>query len=135
MKGSRTALKVISILILVFAVLMLIFSIVMFVGAAVINTSSLEGWAILAIVGAFILLVTGLIYLLIGILGIRGANNPKKIGPFFVFCIIGVILSLASLILSIVQNAFSATSLIGLIIVAVCLALAINIRKHARDLP
>lgn len=76
-------------------------------------------------------IVGGAINLLIGFLGLRGAKNPKKIGAFFVLCIIGLVLGVAGIVLNIVNGAFQWTNLISVVIVAVCTYLATAIKKQA----
>lgn len=76
-------------------------------------------------------IVGGVINLIIGLLGLRGAKNPRKAGAFFVLCIIGLVLSLISLGMGIAQGTFQWQSLIGILIIAVCTYLANAVKKQA----
>ena len=66
-------------------------------------------------------IVGGIVDLVIGLLGLRGAKNPRKVGPFFVLCIIGLVLGLVGLGMSLAQGTFDLWSLVSVVIVAVCL--------------
>ena len=126
---SQKALKVISIIMIVFAALTLLLGI----GGIV------TGGA-LGILGAgsgdagSAALVGGAINLAIGIFGLRGANDPRKIGAFYVLAIIG----LAFAVLSALGTFFGgsadggdiASALFGLVLPLVCVLLAYNIKKE-----
>lgn len=64
-------------------------------------------------------------------LGLRGAKNPRKVGPFFVLCIIGLVLGLVGLGMSLAQGTFDLWSLVSVVIVAVCLYLSAQVKKQA----
>ena len=126
---SQKALKVISIIMIVFAALTLLLGI----GGIV------TGGA-LGILGAgigdagFVILLGGAINLAIGIFGLRGANDPRKIGAFYALAIIG----LAFAVLSALGTFFGgsadggdiASALFGLVLPLVCVLLAYNIKKE-----
>ena len=126
---SQKALKVISIIMIVFAALTLLLGI----GGIV------TGGA-LGILGAgsgdagSAALLGGAINLAIGIFGLRGANDPRKIGAFYVLAIIG----LAFAVLSALGTFFGgsadggdiASALFGLVLPLVCVLLAYNIKKE-----
>lgn len=139
--SSQKALKVISIIMIVFAGLTLALSLLTFIGAGAIsymgvsdstNTTLLAG-GMMMILGIGIL-VGGGINLAIGIFGLRGANNPQKIGVFYVLSIIGVVWALINALATIAGSSMDASSLIsvicGLILPIVCLALAYSIKKE-----
>ena len=65
------------------------------------------------------------------LLGLRGAKNPRKVGPFFVLCIIGLVLGLVGLGMSLAQGTFDLWSLVSVVIVAVCLYLSAQVKKQA----
>ena len=82
----------------------------------------------------FIVVISALIDLLIGILGLRGAKDPAKIGPFSVFCIIGIVLNALSLIAGVAQGSDASTiisSIISLALVIWCYVLARKIKETA----
>ncbi len=82
---------------------------------------------------AVISIISGVVDLIIGILGVRGANNPDKIGPFFVIAIIGLVLAAIGVVFPLLTGSadFSSmpSTLVQLVILIVCVVLANNIRK------
>lgn len=139
MSGSQKALKVISILLLIWGILMLLLGVFLAAGSQVpgmsaesmdVNgtTMNLATAAIGIGVGT---IVAGVVYVVIALLGLRGAKNPRKAGAFFVLCIIGLVLSLISLGMGIAQGTFKWQSLIGMLIIAVCTYLANAVKKQA----
>ena len=52
-------------------------------------------------------------------------------GPFFVLCIIGLVLGLVGLGMSLAQGTFDLWSLVSVVIVAVCLYLSAQVKKQA----
>lgn len=117
--GYQKALKVISVIAVILAILVIIFGILLIISGGIIGaafqdptvaaevTSNYndQGTGISAqdavyltagfgVLGGIVVIIDGVISLIVGILGIRGANNPAKIGPFKVFAIIGLICSL-----------------------------------------
>ena len=87
-----------------------------------------------AAVAGFVILLGGAINLAIGIFGLRGANDPRKIGAFYALAIIG----LAFAVLSALGTFFGgsadggdiASALFGLVLPLVCVLLAYNIKKE-----
>ena len=71
-----------------------------------------------------------MINLIIGLLGLRGAKNSHKIGLFFVLCIIGLVLGIVGIVMNVMQGAFQWTSLVSVVIVAVCTFLAHSIQEE-----
>lgn len=137
MSGSQKALKVVSILLIIYAVVMAVFGIFMVATGSLLSgeTINVDGTAQAANVMAAALgggmIVGGVIDLIIGLLGLRGAKNPRKVGPFFVLCIIGLVLGLVSLGMSIAQGSFNPWSLVSLVIIVVCLYLSSQVKKQA----
>ena len=139
MSGSQKALKAISIVLLVWGVLMVFLGVFLAAGSQVPGLSAesidVDGTAMnmaTAAVGFGVrTIVAGVVYAIIALLGLRGAKNPRKVGVFFVLCIIGLVLSLIGLGLGIAQGAFQWQSLIGVLIIAVCTYLANVIKKQA----
>lgn len=73
---------------------------------------------------------TSIVYLIIGILGWRGAKHPSKIGPFFWLSIIGAVLGVLGLVMNLFDGtSIAAASVIQVILVLVCVYLAYTIRK------
>ena len=83
---------------------------------------------------SIIMIVFAALTLLLGIGGLRGANDPRKIGAFYVLAIIG----LAFAVLSALGTFFGgsadggdiASALFGLVLPLVCVLLAYNIKKE-----
>ena len=126
---SQKALKVISIIMIVFAALTLLLGI----GGIVTGGSAALVGGVAAVAG-FVILLGGAINLAIGIFGLRGANDPRKIGAFYALAIIG----LAFAVLSALGTFFGgsadggdiASALFGLVLPLVCVLLAYNIKKE-----
>lgn len=139
MSGSQKALKVISIVLLVWGVLMALLGVFLVAGSQVpglsaesmdVNGTTMNMATAAVGIGAGIIVV-GVVYAIIALLGLRGAKNPRKIGAFFILCIIGLVLGLVSLGMGVAQGTFQWQSLIGLVIIAVCAYLANVVKKQA----
>ena len=137
MSCSQKALKVVSVLLIIYAVVMTAFVIFLVAGGSFLagETIDVNGTAEAANVMAAALgggtIVGGIVDLVIGLLGLRGAKNPRKVGPFFVLCIIGLVLGLVGLGMSLAQGTFDLWSLVSVVIVAVCLYLSAQVKKQA----
>lgn len=146
--GSQKALLVISIINIVFAAIALLGGLaIMFGGAlvgAVDSTEAAEVLAgsgvtqselgILAGVGGLVIIFSGIIELILGILGVRAANDNQKIMPVWVLAIIELILSIVSLISIIAGGSFSAqglSSIFSLILAGLIMWIANNIKREA----
>lgn len=146
MSGSQKALKIISILVIVFAVLAILLGAVFFAAMTdpsfTSTTTDIEGtmWTggeMAAVVGGF-LVIAGVVDLIVGILGLRGAKNPAKIGAFYVIAWIGLVINAIELILTFVSMAQGTadastltSSFINLAFMVVCVWLARNIKQAA----
>lgn len=142
MSGSRKALKVLSIIMIVFSAIGIVMGLLLTTTLGLIgDTSNLAGTdltvaagsAVVATLG-IVLVITSIVYLVIAIFGLRGAKNPQKIGVFFVLSIIGAVFGAIGLIMNIVQGAEMTTilsSVVSLVIVCVFVWLANNIKKEA----
>lgn len=139
MSGSQRVLKIISILMIIWAIVQLLAGIFFIIGANLpdlqTQTISAEGTTMDMATASFALgvglIAAFVINLIIGLLGVRGAKNPHKIGLYFVLCIIGLVLGLISLGMSLAQGTFNWYSLISLALIAVCTVLASKIKKQA----
>lgn len=133
--SSQTALKVLSIIGIVVGAIIAVAGIVLTVGANGIALSqssySGAGVAVLGTIGGVILIVAGAFDIVVGAFGVRGANDPSKIGVFWVLCIIGIVLNALGLIMEATGSGISASSLIGTLFVVVLFILANNIKKQA----
>lgn len=133
--GSQTALKVLSIIGIVVGAIIAVLGIVLAVGANGIAMSqagsSDAGVAVQGTLGGVVLIVAGAFNVVIGAFGVRGANDPSKIGVFWMLCIIGIVFNAIGLILKATGSGISASSLIGTLFVVVLFILANNIKKQA----
>ena len=126
---SQKALKVISIIMIVFAALTLLLGIggIVTGGALGILGAGIGDAGSAALVGG-VAAVAGFVF------GLRGANDPRKIGAFYALAIIG----LAFAVLSALGTFFGgsadggdiASALFGLVLPLVCVLLAYNIKKE-----
>lgn len=146
--GSQKFLLVVSIISIVFGVFACLGAILTFMGSAVIGTAespelteSLAGSGytqgdvagMIGILGASLLLYA-ILDVLVGILGIRAANDNQKIMPVWVLAIIALVLEAIALILVIVGGDFSQnglTTIFSLLISALMFWVANNIKREA----
>ena len=133
--SSQKALKVLSIIGIVVGAIIAVFGILLTVGAngfAMSQASSSgAGVAVLGTIGGVVLIVAGAFDIVVGAFGVRGANDPSKIGVFWVLCIIGIVFNALGLIMEATSSGVSASSLIGTLFVVVLFILANNIKKQA----
>ncbi len=143
MTGSQKAIKVISIIVIVVAVLSIVAGLVTCAGGAAgvmagadapaDEQEQLALGAGLLFVLAGGALIGGVIDLVVGLLGLRGAKDPGKIMPFFVIAVIGAVfavLNLAGCFTSgQIDGASIASAAVQLVLMVVCVVLANNVRK------
>lgn len=143
MQSARTALKVISVIMIVLAILEIVSGALLTAGSGLpgMDTTLIANGGVEMSVGMGALafgivgIIGGLVYLIIGILGWRGAKNPAKIGPFFWLCIIGLVFAIVDIVMALMSGTTIApASIIEVIIIIICLALADNIRKNYRGI-
>lgn len=136
---SQKALKVISIIMIVLAGITLLLGVGGlatggFLGMAGLGASSGSAAMLggVAIVASLVIVVSGVIDLLIGIFGLRGANDPRKIGTFYVLAIIGLAFAVLSALGTVIGGDWSSmgSAIVGLILPGVCVLLAYNIKKE-----
>ena len=139
---SRKALKVNSIIMIIFASLGVISGLLLLIGGGALGASGIDAAddgvtaaGGLTMILGFGMLISSLFNLLIGIFGLRGANNPRKIGVFFVLAIIGVVFAALNVMGTLFGGSadFSTilSSLISFILPVVCVILANNIKKES----
>lgn len=96
------------------------------------KTSSQTALKVLSIIGIVVgAIIAGAFNVVVGVFGVRGANDPSKIGVFWVLCIIGIVFNALGLIMEATGSGISASSLIGTLFVVVLFILANNIKKQA----
>ena len=143
MTGSQKAIKVISIIVIVVAVISILIGLVTCAGGAAVigagsqasaadqETYALGAGLLLVISGTAV--IGGIIDLVVGLLGLRGAKNPDKIMPFFVIAIIGAVFAVLNLIGCFTAGQLDGTSIasavVQLALMVGCVILANNVRK------
>ena len=143
MTGSQKVIKVVSILVIIVAILSILLGLASCVGgfagvAASSGVSESEqetlalGAGLLFFLGGGAI-ISGVIDLIVGMLGVRGANNPEKIMPFFVISIIAVVFAVFNLIGCFTTGQMDATTIasavVQLVLMVVCVVLANNVRN------
>ena len=141
--GSQKVLLVLSIIEIIGGVLALITGAMAFLGAGAVLTdaATVAGTGVTQdeAAGIFVILsgvaiVEGIWSLLCGIFGVRAANDNQKIMIVWVFCLIGVIISVVGIIAAIVNGRFGSQvwSLLGtLVFSGIMFFIANNIKKEA----
>ena len=146
--GSQKVLLVISILSIIGAVLVLLSGLAMMMGGALFGSidsseaaSALAGTditqdeaGVIAGMLGIIVIFSGVVELIMGILGVRAANNSQKIMPVWVFAIIEVILCVIGLASTVADGTFSSqgvSTVISLVFAVLILWIANNIKKEA----
>lgn len=143
MTGPQKAIKVLSIIIVIVGILALIAGLTTCAGSAALVGAGAEASAadqdMYALgAGMFMVLaagaiITGILNLIIGICGIRGAKDPNKIMPFFVFTIIGLVIAAVGLISYLASGVNDPTTLVSnvveVVLMAVCVYLANEVKK------
>ena len=151
--GSQKALRIIVIVLIVFAIATLLISAAMLAlavaaiaggadlsaemsgvdASVVVNGESLPSGIALLLTLSVVLIFSAVLDLIVGILGLRGANNPQKIKPFFVLCVIGLVIEVIGIGGSIAQGTFSSigsSSVVELLIIGACTWLAYDIMRQ-----
>lgn len=133
MSGYRKALKVFSVIEIILAVLALLAALaslgVIALGPSLTSeTVSADGVTMtigqtFAMFGA-LMLVSGLIDLLVGLLGVRAANNPKKSGAYFVLAIIGFAFDVIELVLTVISMVQGTSNMRELIVALISAAVS-----------
>ena len=143
MTGSQKAIKVLSIIVIVVAILSILAGIITFTGgmanvmagadASTAEQQQLALGAGLLFVLAGGAIVSGVIDLVVGLLGLRGAKDPNKIMPFFVIAIIGAVFAVLNLVGCLASGQAGGTDIasavVQLVLMVVCVVLANNVRK------
>ena len=157
MSGSQRALKIMSIIIIVISIFMILGGLFAMAGGALLSMDDygnmsaisagldpgLYGGDVTMTVGeagvltmqlSILITVIGVVKLIVGIFGLRGANDSAKIGAFRTIAVIGVVLALVDLGYIVITGALGMISpalLINTILIIVCLGLSNTIKKEA----
>lgn len=144
--ASHKGLKVVSILLIVLAVISIIAGLVgTFGGGWVLGSADIgagatgdmtltedEATGILYLTAfAMVMLVSGIIDLVIGLLGLRASKNPAKTTAFLVLCVIGLLATVIGVIEGIVGGSFTVAQLVHPVLIALCLVWTVQWRKQA----
>lgn len=135
MSGSRKAIKVLAIIAIVAGALLAAVGLLMIVGSGTVSGKTIEyqGYSYLAStmsVGIGVAaILEAILYIFVGALGVRGANDPAKIGPFKIICYIDIVFNIISGVSMIVSGGsgiFEAvlncvfSSIIPIVLVVLC---------------
>ena len=141
MSKERKLLKIICFLYVLDAIACLIFGGLVLAGAGTLSASDV------AVVGGYEFplipwaaafgvwgIVSGVFYLIYAGAGIRGANTPRKIGPFRVMSLIAVIFAVVGMLLGVAMDGVSAQSVtyvVSIVFAIACLVLSGKIKEQA----
>lgn len=141
MSKERKLLKVICFLYVLDAIACLAFGGLVLAGAGTLSASDV------AIVGGYEFpllpwaaafgvwgIISGIFYLIFAGAGIRGANTPRKIGPFRVMSLIAVIFAVVGMLLGVAMDgvgAQSVTYVVSIVFAIACLVLSGKIKEQA----
>ena len=137
--GSQKYIKIVSILNIIGGAFYILIAILGFLGKGIVGDEALIKEAgdsnAPAAVNVFliVMIIIGLISLIIGILGIRAANDPAKAGPLFKLAVISLGISVINLFVGIFGGNFSVHSLIECVPPALMTWCSNNLKKQANS--
>ena len=139
MSASQKYIKIISILNIIGGVFYVLIGILGFLGKGLVGNEALIEQAggdssapMVANVFLIVMIVIGLFSLVVGILGVRAANDPSKIGPVFTLAVVSLIISVVNLFVGIFGGNFSIYSLIECVPPALMTWCANNVKKQVK---
>lgn len=116
---GKGILKVVSILFIIFGAIATVISLLAVLGSAALTSMGGDvGLALggILMIATIIALLSSVLDLVLGIVGLKKCGDPSKAGYFIVVGIILCILSLISLVIGITNDGFSVVSLIGFVL-------------------
>lgn len=119
---GQSLLKVVSILFIVFGAIATVVSIVAILGSAVVTAAgavaddSVAAVGGLLLIGSIFLLISSVLELVLGIVGVKKCGDPSKAGYFIVTGILLCMFSVLSIILSAAGGSFAWTGCIGFVL-------------------
>ena len=137
--GSQKYIKIVSILNIIGGAFYILIAILGFLGKGVVGDEALIKEAgdsnAPAAVNVFliVMIIIGLFSLIVGILGIRAANDPGKAGPLFKLAVISLGISVINLFVGIFGGNFSIYSLIECVPPALMTWCSNNLKKQANS--
>ena len=139
MSGSQKYIKIVSILNIIAGAIFTIVGILGFTSKAIVGNEALIEQAggdssapMAANVFLIVMIVIGLFSLAVGILGVRAANDPSKIGPVFTLAVVSLIISVVNLFVGIFGGNFSIYSLVECVPPALMTLCANNVKKQVK---
>ncbi|MBQ6257091.1 MAG: hypothetical protein IJJ60_10925 [Clostridia bacterium] len=139
MSGSQKYIKIVSILNIIGGAFYVLIGILGFLGKGLVGNEALIEQAggdssapMAANVFLIVMIVIGLFSLVVGILGVRAANDPSKIGPVFTLAVVSLIISVVNLFVGIFGGNFSIYSLIECVPPALMTWCANNVKKQVK---
>ena len=142
MSGSQKVIKFVSVLTIILAIITIVGGIALgglgglAIGGAAADPTLDEDIAyggVYFMAAAVILIVGAIIDIIVGILGLRGAKDPNKIGAFRVFVVIGLIFAILDLVATFLLGTPDATTIAGdvirLVLIVILLICANNVAK------
>ena len=139
MSGSQKYIKIISILNIIGGAFYVLIGILGFLGKGLVSNEALIEQAggdssapMAANVFLIVMIVIGLFSLIVGVLGVRAANDPSKIGPVFTLSIVSLAISVINLFVGIFGGNFSLHSLIECVPPALMTWCANNVKKQVK---
>ena len=135
MKQGSMLLKVVSIIMIVFAGLAIIAGILFLAGGVIAASYGRVRALIVGLLGG-VMLFSGIVDLVIGIMGVKASGENGKHTAAFVLGIIGVICAAISLIIGVANNANTILiGLVGLVLPVLYLVGVIQTRKQLAEQP
>ncbi|MBR0228796.1 MAG: hypothetical protein IJQ62_10645 [Clostridia bacterium] len=139
MSGSQKYIKIVSILNIIGGAFYVLIGILGFLGKGLVGNEALIEQAggdssapMAANVFLIVMIVIGLFSLVVGILGVRAANDPSKIGPVFTLAVVSLIISVVNLFVGVFGGNFSIYSLIECVPPALMTWCANNVKKQEK---
>ena len=138
--GSQKYIKIVSILNIIGGAFYILIAILGFLGKGLVSDEALieqaggDATAPAAVnVFLIVMIVIGLLSLVIGILGVRAANDPGKAGPLFKLACVSLGISVINLFAGIFGGNFSIHSLIECVPPALMAWCSNNLKKQANS--
>lgn len=141
MSKERKLLKIICFLYVLDAIAFLVFGGIMLAGMSLLDPAdtvavggidfNLQAWSIIFGIWG---IVSGIFYLIYAFAGIRGANTPRKIGPFRIMSLVAVIFAVIGMLLGVALDGVSTDTVlyvVSLVFAIACFVLSGKIKEQA----
>ena len=128
MSTNRKALKILSLIIVLIGIAATV------AGVMGITTQSLPGFdASNVIPYSAVGIASGIVEILVGVFGIRGANSPAKVGTVWTWSLIALVCSVIHTALAFTAAGLSGQDLAQVVYIVVLFVFANNVKKEAAD--